>query len=416
MPKARVHHLLFSAALATVLLVASAYGATEKVLFAFDIANGEYPYNGVIFDQAGNLYGTTFYGGSTGCAGAGCGVVFKLTPASNGDWTESTLYTFTGEADGNHPYSRLIFDKAGNLYGTTYGAYDGGAGFGTAYRLSPNQDGSWSFSLLHTFGSGSDGVQPNGPLGFDNAGNLYGVTFTGGTANLGTVFELSPESGGTYQERTVHSFIGGKDGEYPSAGVAVFGGNIFGTTESGGIGCNYVYSDGCGVIFEFSPTASGGWKESFPRRFTGGTIDGESPYALTFDSAGNLYGSAGGGTADYCDGGCGLVYRMTEKSNSVWTFTALHNFNGGDGEGPGALLFGASGSVYSEAGGGGVGVGLVFELDSTTNWSETVLYEFDGGSDGGEPVSPLTIDAAGNLYGSGIYGGNGVGVVFEVTP
>jgi uncharacterized repeat protein (TIGR03803 family) len=395
-----------------VTLLAAAHASTEKVLYTFNTTDGEYPYNGVIFDKAGNLYGTTFYGGSTGCDGSGCGVVFKLAPANNGGWTESTLYTFTGQADGSHPYSGVIFDSAGNLYGTTYGAYDGGTGSGTAYRLSPNKDGSWSFSLLHTFGSGSDGTQPNGPLGLDPAGNLYGTTFTGGTANLGAVFELSPGSGGTWQETVVHSFIGGKDGASPSAGVVVRNGNIFGSTEAGGIDCN---SQGCGVIFEFSPATNGRWKETFPHRFTG-TVDGLVPYQMTFDSAGNLFGSAAGGKTPYCPTGCGLEFEMTEKSNGVWTFTVLHKFNGGNGVDPGALVFGANGKVYGEAGGGGEGVGLVFELDPASDWAETVLYEFNGGSDGGEPVSPLTTDAAGNLYGTGIYGGNGAGVVFEVTP
>jgi hypothetical protein len=395
-----------------------AHASTEKVLYAFNTTDGYYPTSGVIFDKAGNLYGTAFYGGNTACGGTGngCGIVFKLTPAGNGEWTESVIYAFTGESDGSHPYSPLIFDQAGNLYGTTYGAYGGGGGTGsgTAYRLSPNQDGSWSFSLLHTFGEGKDGVRPNGPLAFDAAGNLYGETFTGGTSDLGTVFELSSGSGGTWKETVVHSFAGGKDGQYPSAGVAVFGGNVFGSTESGGISnCN----SGCGVIFELSPNGSGGWKESFPRRFTGSTRDGYEPYALTFDSAGNLYGSASGGNPACGVGGCGLVYRITEKPNGVWTFTALHYFNGVDGFEPGALVFGPDGNAYGDTySGGPVGVGVVFGLDPAASWAETVLYDFGGGSDGGEPVSPLVTDSAGNLYGTGVDGGNGVGVVFEVTP
>jgi hypothetical protein len=416
MPKAKFHGTFLFSALAMALFVAQSHAATEKVLYAFNIADGESP-GGLVFDSAGNLYGVAFYGGSTACGGGGCGVVFKLTPASNGDWTESTIYTFAGEADGSYPSSPLIFDKSGNLYGVTYGAYgSGGIGSGTAYRLSPNEDGSWSFHLLYTFGKkAGDGMQPYGPLVFDSAGNLYGATFTGGNLDVGTVFELSSELNGTWQETTLHSFIGGKDGSYPSSGVTLENGNVFVATESGGIGCHYSYGNGCGVIAEFSPNEDGGWKESFPRRFTGSTIDGESPYALTFDTVGNLYGSAIGGTADYCDGGCGLVYRMSEKPNGVWTFTALHNFNGGDGEGPDVLLFGASGSVYSEAGGGGVGMGLVFELNPAANWSETVLYEFNGAADGGQPSS-LIYDGVGNLYGTTTFGGNGVGVVFEVTP
>jgi hypothetical protein len=341
MLKTKLHRIFFLAALSTAPFIACAHAATEKVLYSFDSATGDYP-NALIFDQAGNLYGTAFYGGNTACNGEGCGVVFKLTPNANGEWTESTIYKFSGGTDGSHPYSPPILDQAGNLYGTTYGAFGdgGGTGSGTAYRLSPSPNGSWAFSLLHTFGQGKDGKQPTGRLAFDAAANLYGETFTGGSANLGTVFELSQGAGGTWNETVLHSFIGGKDGQYPSAGVALYGGNVFGSTESGGItNC----SSGCGVIFELSPNGNGSWKESFPRRFTKAS-DGYQPYGLTLDSAGNLYGSASGGN-DACGGGCGLVYRMTEKSNGVWTFTALHYFDGADGYGSGAPVLGQSGTV-----------------------------------------------------------------------
>jgi uncharacterized repeat protein (TIGR03803 family) len=403
------------AIVAFVLLSVSSY-ATENVLYSFNVKDGDLPEGGVIFDNAGNLYGTTFYGGTPACEGHGCGLVYKLTPSGNGDWTENTIYTFTGESDGTHPNSRLIFDSAGNLYGTTYGNYYGGTGYGTAYRLSPNPDGSWSFSLLYTFGQGSkDGIRPSGTLAFDANGNLFGVTNKGGTPNLGTIFELTPKSGATWQETVVHSFIGGEDGSYPSDGVVFHNSNVFGTAAYGGGGtaCN---GQGCGAIFELSPNGKGGWTMTFPHRFTG-TVDGEQPLGLTFDSAGNLYGSANGGnkTTD-CPFGCGVVYRMTEKSNGVWTFTHLHYFNGGNGLDPEAVLIGSNGEIYGDAESGGSGMGVIYELDPTANFAETVLYQFSGGSDGGEPTSRLTPDNAGNLYGTGTYGGGGGGVVFEITP
>ena len=393
--------------------LATAYASSEKVLYAFNVKDGDLPEGGVVFDGSGNLYGTTFYGGTSACEGHGCGLVFKLTPAGNGEWTERAIYLFTGGSDGSHPNSRLVFDAAGNLYGTTYGAYYGGSGYGTAYRLSPNADGSWAFSLLHTFGSG-DGIQPNGALAFDANGDLFGVTNKGGTANVGTVFELTPGAGGTWQETIVHSFTGGEDGKYPSDGVLFHDGSIFGTTESGGTGCP---NNGCGVIFELTPNGSGGWTMTFPRRFTG-ALDGEEPLGLTFDSAGNLYGSANGGKTTYCFDGCGLVYRMSEKSNGVWTFTVLHYFNGGNGLDPEAVLVDSSGTVYGDTDSGGQqGLGVAYSLDPTANWAETVLYNFSGGSDGGSPTSRLTMDSVGNLYGTGTYGGEGGGgVVFEVTP
>jgi uncharacterized repeat protein (TIGR03803 family) len=411
-PRVSARAKFLAVAISVLLLGSFAWAGTEQVLHTFTIADGEYPYAGVIFDGSGNLYGTTFYGGSTACNGAGCGVVFKLAPAAGGGWTESTIYTFKGLADGNHPYSPLIFDAAGNLYGTTYGDYDGGSGFGTAYRLSPNSDGSWRFSLLHTFGIGNDGMQPNGPIAFDSLGNLYGATFTGGTSSIGTVFEISPAANGSWKEAVLHSFVGGKDGAYPSSGVVVRNGMVYGTTESGGIGC----ATGCGVVFEFSPNSDGTWKESFPRRFTGG-IDGYLPYGLLFDSSGNLYGAAAGGNKAYCDSGCGLVFRMTEKLDGVWADTVLHNFNGGNGQAPEALIFGADGDLYGATGGGGLGAGLVFDLNPDATWAETVIYEFEGGSDGYQPTPPMIFDNAGNLYGTALHGGaSDVGVVFEVTP
>lgn len=412
MLRPKLHRIFLFAALGPALFAAHARAATEKVLYAFNITDGEYP-GSLVFDKAGNLYGTTFYGGSTACGGTGCGVVFKLTPAGNGEWTESAIYTFTGKADGSYPSSPLIFDKSGNLYGATYGFLNNGGTYsGTIYRLSPKKSGAWSFSLLHTFKTAGDGAQPSGALAFDDAGNLYGATFTGGALDLGTLFELSPQSNGSWQEATLHSFIGSKDGSYPSSGVLVRNGNVFVATETGGINCK---GNGCGVIAEFSPQGNEGWKETFPHRFMG-VVDGNLPYDLTFDSTGNLYGSSDGGNTIYCYGGCGLVYRMSEKANGVWTFTVLHNFNGGNGEGPGALLFGSNGKVYGDAGSGGLGLGLVFELDPGAEWLETVLYEFGGASDGGQPASPLISDGAGNLYGTTTLGGNGVGVVFEVTP
>ncbi|HEY1658053.1 MAG TPA: choice-of-anchor tandem repeat GloVer-containing protein [Candidatus Sulfotelmatobacter sp.] len=414
MIKARLIRFSLLVSVVALAFLASAFAATETVLYSFNIADGETPYGGVIFDSAGNLYGTTFYGGGNGCGSFGCGQVFKLSPAIDGKWAETTIYTFTGSTDGSHPYSRLIFDSAGNLYGTTYGANSGGTGHGTAFRLSPNADGSWSFSLLHAFGQGKDGVQPTGTLAFDANGNLFGVTGKGGTANLGTVFELSPGTGGTWTEKVVHSFAGGLDGAYPSDGVVSSNGNIFGTTVSGGgTACS---GPGCGVIFEFSPNGKGGWTLTFPRRFTGAR-DGEAPLGLSFDSAGNLYGSANGGkdTTD-CPSGCGVVFRMTQKSNGVWTFAPLHYFNGGNGLYPEAVLAGPGGEIYGDTQNGGQGMGLIYELNPVSNYAETVLYEFLGGADGGEPTSRLTMDGAGNFYGTGTYGGAGGGVVFEVTP
>ncbi len=219
----------------TVSLTPQALAGTENVLHSFCTTDGDLPYAGVIFDQAGNLYGTTFYGGSQDCGHNGCGVVFKLSPNGNGTWSEQAIYTFTGGTDGSHPYSTLVFDAAGNLYGTTYGNYYGGTGVGTAFRLTPGADGAWQFSLLHTFSGGKDGARPYGMLAIDKSGNLYGSADIGGSHNAGIAFELSPASG-DWTETLLHTFTGGKDGSAPIGLLLSPSGNLFGAAAQGGLG------------------------------------------------------------------------------------------------------------------------------------------------------------------------------------
>jgi len=403
------------AAVCILLFGSVAQAGTEKVLHTFAFTDGENPYTGVLFDGAGNLYGTTFYGGGAACNAGGCGVVFKMAPAIGGGWTESTVYAFTGGADGSHPYSALIFDAAGNLYGATYGAYSGGGtGVGTVFRLTPNPDGSWSFALLHTFTGGKDGIQPNGSLVFDSAGNLYGTTRSGGSYNAGIVFGLTPTTHGQWKETLLHAFTGGQDGSAPFALTSDAAGNLFGTTNFGGTpACS------CGVVFELSRSSSGSWKETILHSFTGGK-DGAIPQSLVFDSSGNLYGAAErGGITNNCFAGCGVVFKLTRGSHNVWRETVLHKFDGVNGLEPSGLTFDNSGTkLYGSAYSSAVGVGLIFDLVPDDNWAETVAYEFSGSFvNGAEPVGPLVLDSAGNVYGTTILGGsNDVGVVFEVTP
>jgi uncharacterized repeat protein (TIGR03803 family) len=174
--------------------------------------------------------------------------------------TFTTLYTFTGGADGGSPTGGLIFDSQGNLYGTTQG---NAASFGTVFELSPASGGGWTLSNLYTFQGGADGVSPTGSLVFDTAGNLYGTTGAGGKDTCdfgcGTVFELSPNVSGGWEKTEIYQFQG-KDGANPFAGVVIDGaGNLYGTTEfGGGVGCNI--GGGCGTVFELMPVA-GGWTE-----------------------------------------------------------------------------------------------------------------------------------------------------------
>jgi uncharacterized repeat protein (TIGR03803 family) len=270
---------------------------TESALHSFcryrhSCHDGNEPYAGLIFDTAGNLYGTTTTGGNlSDCAPNGCGVVFQLTPSPDGSWTEKVLHQFTGGKDGGGPYAGLIFDTAGNLYGT---ATSGGVyGSGVIFKLTPSVSGRWTEKVLHHFTGGRDGGYPYAGLIFDQAGNLYGTTVGGGAHGWGTVFELEHNPNGSWKEKVLHSF-NGKDGEWPE-GSLIFdqAGNVYGTTFGGG-NLTCTTGNGCGVVFKLTPNANGGWREIVLHVFTAHK-DGRYPAAgLILDQAGNLYGTSSG--------------------------------------------------------------------------------------------------------------------------
>jgi uncharacterized repeat protein (TIGR03803 family) len=301
-------------------------GWTETVLYSFG-ANGPFdaafPYAGLIFDAAGNLYGTTYQGGnfSAYCSDYGCGTVFELTPNGSGGWTETVLYSFCSQTnctDGASPPASLIFDAAGNLYGTTYagGVYNlcyQNTGCGTVFEMTPTAAGGWTERVLHSFGSGTDGAGPYAGVISDAVGNLYGTTVEGGTYNYGTVFEMTPTPGGGWTEKALHSFNNnGTDGLNAFTGLILkAGSHLYGTTKYGG-----TYDDGTAFELKPSPNAAGGgWSEQVLHSFGSGT-DGVNPWSsLIFDSAGNLYGTTElGGTYYNCNGGtltCGTVFEIT---------------------------------------------------------------------------------------------------------
>ena len=227
---------------------------TEKVLWSFGTGtDGNGPQAGLIFDAAGNLYGTTFQGGTYTY-----GTVFELSPGAGGTWTEKVLHSFDQNGtDGAFPAAALIFDAAGNLYGTTSGG--GTSNAGTVFELTPAGGGSWTEKVLHNFGSGTDGSYPQAGLVFDAAGNLYGTTYEGGTYGLGTAFELTPAGGGTWTEQVLHNFGNSTDGANPQAGL-IFddAGNLYSTTYSGGsYGGGTVFrlnAQGETLLFSFSGT------------------------------------------------------------------------------------------------------------------------------------------------------------------
>ena len=283
-------------------LTPTSSGWTESVLYSFTGgADGSGP-SGVIFDAAGNLYGTTWNGGRTSC-GNGCGVVFKLAPTSSG-WNESVLYSFG--PDGQNSNADLIFDNLGNLYGVTW--YGGTYGWGTVFRLAPKSDGSWTESGLYQFKGDKDGAHPRARLIFDSAGNLYGTTGNAYTSGYGIVFELVPNSNGTWTKRTLHQFTGGKDGTNPD-GDLVFdsAGNLYGTTPFGG-------ADGYGVVFKLTPTSTGRWKYHVLHAFK--DSPGAYPYAgLVFDGVGTLYGTTMGGVVP--------ADRRNQERDSTKTFGSV---------------------------------------------------------------------------------------------
>jgi uncharacterized repeat protein (TIGR03803 family) len=394
--------------------------ATETVLNSFDGSDGDVPYAGLVFDASGNLYGTTGNGGGTSCDGLGCGVVFELTP-QNGGWTETILHNFNDSStDGNVPRGPLVFDAAGNLYGTTRGG--GTDNCGTVFALSPNPDGDWTEKIIHSFSnSGPDGCAPYGGVILDAAGNLYGTTSGGGTYGWGTAFEFSKQAGGGWKEKLLHTFGGSTDGWAPLAGLVFDAtGNLYGTTEFGGA---QLVNDG-GTVFQLLPQPNGSWRERLIANFT---IEGSSPQepagSLVFDAAGNLYGtSVLGGHDDN-----GTAFELSPKGGGdSWKFTLLFSFGvtSGFGSQPDAnVILDASGNIYGTTSIDGPengSQGTVFELslNAENKWTATVLYAFSIDSPNGQnPNCGLIFDSAGNLYGTTAYGGTyGAGTVFEVTP
>ena len=272
----------------------------ETILYRFDGGgDGWQPSLGnLVFDPAGNLWGTTMDGGGTGCYGGfGCGVVFKLTPTQQG-WIETVVYSFTGSGDGAYPVSGVVFDQAGNIYGTTTSGGTGNCnsyvgGCGVIFKLTPSANG-WTESVIYQFSGGADGGVPVGGLTWGALGVLYGTTESGGTGN-GTVFELSPD-GQTWTLNTIYAFPGpGLAG--PNANlVRDPAGNLYGTTLNGPPN----YPPCAGSVFELSPT-SGTWQYSLLYCFGGGS-DGGNPYSpVTLGANHVLYGTTYAGGA-YGDG------------------------------------------------------------------------------------------------------------------
>jgi uncharacterized repeat protein (TIGR03803 family) len=320
----------------------------------FNGGGGRFPQARPVLAPGGALYGTTLYGGQGLCTEFGCGVVYSLRPQQTPcrsvscPWTNSLVYSFSGE-DGNQPgFVAPAFDSVGNLYGTTTA---GGASFvGNVFQLT-RSNGGWTATNIHDFSGPPDGEIPYSGVTLDAQGNVYGTTWMGGANNWGAVYRLT-SSGSGWTETILYSFQGGSDGGEPVGGL-VFdqSGNLYGTTQSAGSG-------GGGTVFELSPSG-GGWTlgvlYSFTGKNGGGPLD-----TLAMDAAGTLYGTT------YIDGtyGYGSVFKLTHHNGS-WSYTDLHDFtNGEDGGNPiGGASLDANGNLYGTASGGGTaGVGVVWQI------------------------------------------------------
>jgi uncharacterized repeat protein (TIGR03803 family) len=432
----------------------------EKVLYSFQGGNdGALPAGGVVFDKQGNLYGATSDGGA---ANDGT-VFELRAPAKPGDaWTESVLYIFRGYnsgADGASPEGGLVIDKAGNLYGTT--GYGGNGpctllgsptGCGTVYEISPPtaESATWTETILYNFQGGKDGQFPIGDLTFDSAGNLYGATSFGGGfgscdspyyQHCGTIFELSPpkKNGGKWKEKVLYSFKGVTaaeavgDGANPNGGLIFDGARtIYGTTEWGGFSTNYCAGSlgfvGCGTVFRLMPPSKGHahWSETVLYSFKGRPSDGGGPNGnLVLSPSGDLFGTTIGGSR-YEDG---VVFELAPGAmkGSGWTEGLIHIFRGeNDGSSPeSGLLLASNDILYGTTAGSPSRGGLLFRVEPVSRngraWKFGVLYSFTGPPDGDGPRE-LIVGKAGSIYGTTGEGGTGqscqggCGTVFEVSP
>lgn len=378
---------------------------SDEVLYSFTGGyDGGNAATGLVFDRRGNLYGTTAAGGTSLC-----GTVFKLARNPTPPWSETVLHNFSCYSDGKDPHGGVTFDPRGNLDGTTVAGGSGGFcasdGCGVVYQLNGATE-----HVLHNFSGGNDGFGPGGGVAYDTKGNVFGTTPDGGAHSLGVVYEVSRDVR-RWHLRVLHAFTGGKDGAVGSLGLLLrdSSGNFYGVAELGG------GTQNAGAVFRLSPSGS---KWTFTTLYDfKGKPDAASPYGgLIADASGNLYGTTYYGGAN----GLGTVFELKALAGGKYRERVLYSFKGGsDGSSStSTLLFGSSGQLYgtTSAGGGSCDCGTIFRFDPASR-KETVLHSFGTGIDGAYPYYGLTADGSGNLYGTTVAGGTfGQGTVFKFKP
>jgi hypothetical protein len=387
--------------------------AKFKVLRNFGSANdGAVPAGPLLLDSHGNLYGVT----SGGPGEYGNGLVFELTPLGNGAWAETILHAFVAGSDGAYPWGGLLIGGASRLLGTItgYGSY----AVGGVFELTHGSSG-WGNSVLY-----SDGAGPG--LLMDSGGNLYGAIGPGDYFGLGAIGELSPGSSAwTYTQ--LYSFTcqpSCANGYGPPAPPIWDGkGNMWGTMTYGGNNqSSCMGEEGCGVIFAMTPKGDGTWTYHVMHRFASSTYDGQRPYgSMVMDSAGNFYGSTWLG-GRYNNGTIfkfGLVDGKW-KETILYDFPSCHEGCQADG----SLAMDTAGNLYGTADGGtgscdGLSCGVVFRLSPQTNgtWKYNVIYNLNATSGGVSPFYGVILDGKGNLYGvTSSFGKYGGGTAFEIIP
>jgi len=316
--------------------------------------------------------------------------------------TEAVLYSFTGGSDGANPQTRLTAGANGNFFGTTY---EGGVGAGTVFELSPNASGGWNETVLHSFSGGlnigPDGAGPSGPVIFDTMGSLFGTTRFGGTdyfdCSYGTVFELSPV-GASWQENILLSESCSQPlGIFPANLVMDRAGNLVGTTSANG--------PLPGTVFELSPLG-GTWTAQVI--YNSGP---DSPTGLAIDAGGNIFFTT-----------AASVVELSPDGNGGWNPTVIHSFAGYPYDGYGAVgtpVFDQAGDFFGTTNqGGALNYGTVYKLSPGQNgaWMEQILYSFKAGKDGRNPAAGIVFDSVGNIYGTTEMGGSrNQGTVFELA-